>query len=151
MVYASLEGAGERQKSDGSACKPVANRYPPTRWEKSRRVRVSSNTIQGPDGIESNHDRIAAASCDSCGCPKCARSQQQDTISRLAFQLAIYRDAQSQSLRESMSCDVSAGWFDCRRVAFRAGQYVFFDENCVLLANLLSMVEDSICKSDEPT
>ncbi len=28
---------------------------------------------------------------------------------------------------------------------------VFFDENCVLLANLLSMVEDSICKSDEPT
>jgi hypothetical protein len=31
------------------------------------------------------------------------------------------------------------------------GRYALFVENCVLLANLLSMVEDSVCKSDEPT
>jgi hypothetical protein len=34
------------------------------------RVRIFPYVVSGLDGIESNHNHIAAGFCDFCGCPK---------------------------------------------------------------------------------
>src|SRR5438067_6256202 len=61
MVYAGLEGPGERQKAGGSACKRVANWCALGAWQKSCGIRIFSYVVSGLDGIESNHDPIALA------------------------------------------------------------------------------------------
>src|SRR6266480_5269034 len=61
MVYAGLEGPGERQEAGGSACKRVANWCALGGWQESCRIRIFSYVVSGLDGIESNHYPIALA------------------------------------------------------------------------------------------